>query len=189
MPAALRDSVFVLIRAYNSFVPIMEVVLEEFGLHKIIRPGMGHVLFTLWLHDDVTMTNLVERTGLPASTLTRVIGEMEKAKLVSRSRCADDGRAVRIQLTPLGRSLESMGDRVVTRMRDVVEANMSKAEIKGVSEGLASMIDNMAAFRRKRGETRPSEHARGENRRHKNSNVKRVEALKPTEPSTRRPTP
>ncbi len=157
-PAALRESVFVLSRAFFSFVLMQEHILEDFKLQKIIRPGMGHVLFALWQHDNVTMTNLAARTGLAASSLTRVTGEMEKAKLVNRNRCAHDGRAVKIQLTPLGRSLETIGDQVVARLREVVEAGMSKAEVKGVKEGLAAMIDNMETYKQKRIVDRSNKH-------------------------------
>lgn len=168
---------------------MLELLLEEFGLSKIIRPGMGHVLFALWQHDNVTMTNLVARTGLAASTLTRLTGEMEKVKLVNRTRCADDGRAVRIELTPLGRSLETMAGQVVSRLREVVEDGMSKAEVKGVKEGLTAMIDNMETYKQKRIAERSSVPARGVKRARKSSNGQRVEAVKPKAPNTRRPTP
>ncbi len=199
-PAALRESFFVLSRAFYSFVLMLEHLLEEFGLSKIIRPGMGHVLFALWQHDNATMTNLAARTGLALSSLTRLTGEMEKVKLVTRKRCADDGRAVRIQLTPLGHSLETMADQVVTRLRDVVEAGMSKAEVKGVKEGLNAMIDNMETYKQKRIAERSNKHgersvarssvpARGMKRPRKISNGQRVEAMKPKAKNTRRPTP
>ena len=149
-PAALRESFFVLGRAFYSYVPMLELLLEEFEVSKIIRPGMGHVLFALWEHDQVTMTNLAARTGLAPSSLTRLTGDMVKNKLVTRKRCADDGRAIRIQLTPLGRSLEAKADQVVSRLRAVVEAGMSKAEVKGVKAGLTAMIDNMETFKQKR---------------------------------------
>lgn len=157
-PAALRESFFVLSRAFYSFVVMLEQLLEEFGLGKIIRPGMGHVLFALWQRDNVTMTNLAVRTGLAPSSLTRLTGEMEKVGLVKRKRCADDGRSVRIQLTPFGRSLETMADQVVARLREVVEAGMSKAEVKGVKEGLAAMIDNMETYKQKRIVERSEKH-------------------------------
>jgi len=187
-PAALRESFFVLNRAFYSFVLMLELLLEEFGLSKIIRPGMGHVLFALWQHDNVTMTNLAARTGLAASTLTRLTGEMEKVKLVSRTRCADDGRAVRIELTPLGRSLETMAGQVVSRLREVVEDGMSKAEVKGVKEGLTAMIDNMETYKQKRIAERSSVPARGVKRPRKSSNGQQVEAVKPKARNTRRPT-
>jgi DNA-binding MarR family transcriptional regulator len=159
-PAALRESFFVLSRAFYSYVLMLEHLLEEFGLNKLIRPGMGHVGFALWQHDNVTMTNLAARTGLAASSLTRLIGEMEKANLLTRQRCAQDGRAVRIRLTPLGRSLEPMALQVVARLREVVEAGMSKAEVKGVKEGLAAMIDNMENYKRNRTTKRAKIHNR-----------------------------
>jgi MarR family transcriptional regulator, organic hydroperoxide resistance regulator len=149
-PAALRESFFVLSRAFYSYVFMLEHLLEEFGLSKIIRPGMGHVLFALWQHDYVTMSNLAGRTGLAASTLTRLTGEMEKVKLVTRKKCAEDGRAVRIELTPLGRSLESMASQVVARLREVVEAGMPKSSVKAVKDGLTAMIDNMETYKQTR---------------------------------------
>ena len=123
-PAALRESFFVLGRAFYSYVPMLELLLEEFEVSKIIRPGMGHVLFALWEHDQVTMTNLAARTGLAPSSLTRLTGDMVKNKLVTRKRCADDGRAIRIQLTPLGRSLEANADQAVSRLREDISAEL-----------------------------------------------------------------
>lgn len=187
-PAALRESFFVLIRAFNSLALMMELLLEEYRLNKVIRPGMGHVLFALWQQDDVTMTTLAERTRLPASTLTRVTGEMEKVNLVNRTRCAHDGRAVRIQLTPLGRSLETIADQVVSHLREVVEAGMSKAEVNGVKDGLAAMIDNMEGYQQKRIAERSSDRARGRKLPRNRSNGQRVEAVKPKAPKPR-PTP
>jgi DNA-binding MarR family transcriptional regulator len=188
-PVALRESFFVLIRAFNSLALMMELLLEEYRLNKVIRPGMGHVLFALWQQDDVTMTTLAERTRLPASTLTRVTGEMEKVNLVNRTQCAHDGRAVRIQLTPLGRSLETIADQVVSHLREVVEAGMSKAEVNGVKDGLAAMIDNMEAYKQKCIAEHSSDPARGVKRPRKSPNDQRVEAVKPKAPNTRRPSP
>jgi DNA-binding MarR family transcriptional regulator len=160
-PFALRESFFVLSRAFYSYVHMLEHLLHEFGLSKIIRPGMGHVLFALWQHDNVTMSNLAARTGLALSSLTRLVGEMERAKLVTRNRCAQDGRAMRTQLTPLGHSLESMADQVVTRLREVVETGMSKADVKTIKDGLTTMIENMDTYKRKRAAERANKQEEG----------------------------
>lgn len=144
-PPQLRESFFFLSRAFYAYVVTLEKVLEEYDLQDIVRPGMGNVFYALWEGDDVTMTMLSERTELAPSSLTRLVRQMEKAKLVTRSRCPEDGRAVRIELTELGRSLKPRGDQVVTRLREVVEAGLEPSEIEAVKTGLAKMISNMHA--------------------------------------------
>ncbi|MEM6770406.1 MAG: MarR family transcriptional regulator, partial [Bacteroidota bacterium] len=136
----LRESFFFLSRAFYAYVVTLEKVLEEYDLQDIVRPGMGNVFYALWEGDDVTMTVLSERTELAPSSLTRLVRQMEKAELVTRSRCSEDGRAVRIALTELGRSLKPKGDQVVDRLREVIEAGLEPAEIEAVKTGLAKMI-------------------------------------------------
>lgn len=144
-PPQLRESFFFLSRAFYAYVVTLEKVLEEYELQNIVRPGMGNVFYALWEGEDVTMTVLSERTELAPSSLTRLVRQMEKAGLVTRAKCPEDGRAVRISLTDLGRSLKPRGDQVVARLREIVEAGLEPSEIEAVKTGLAKMIANMHA--------------------------------------------
>ena len=144
-PVELRESFFFLSRAFYAYVVTLEKILEEYDLEDVVRPGMGTVFYALWEGDDVTMTVLAERTELAPSSLTRTIRQMEKAGLVTRRKCQEDGRAVRIQLTELGVSLKPKGDLVVSRLREVIEDGLTKKEIEAVKAGLDKMIENMNA--------------------------------------------
>ncbi|MEM7600419.1 MAG: MarR family winged helix-turn-helix transcriptional regulator [Verrucomicrobiota bacterium] len=144
-PVGLRESFFFLSRAFYAYVVTLEKVLEEYDLQDVVRPGMGTVFYALWEGDDVTMTVLAERTELAPSSLTRTVRQMEKAGLVTRRKCQEDGRAVRIELTELGVSLKPKGDLVVSRLREVVEKDLTPKEIEAVKSGLAKMIENMNA--------------------------------------------
>ncbi|MEM7601235.1 MAG: MarR family transcriptional regulator, partial [Verrucomicrobiota bacterium] len=148
-PPELRESFFFLSRAFYAYVVTLEKVLKEQDLQDVVRPGMGNVFYALWEGDNVTMTILAERTELAPSSLTRIVRQMEKANLVTRAKCVDDGRAVRIKLTPLGVSLKPKGDLVVARLREVIEEGLEPEEIEAVKSGLAKMIENMHAHERR----------------------------------------
>ena len=63
------------------------------------------VLAALNEQDGPRLSNLAERTSIEISTLSRVIGGMERRHLLSRARTDSDARAVAIQLTSRGREL------------------------------------------------------------------------------------
>ncbi|MEL7500142.1 MAG: MarR family transcriptional regulator [Planctomycetota bacterium] len=145
-PSELRESFFLLSRAFYTYVVTLEKVLVEYEIEELIRPGMGSVFYVLWEGDGVTMSVLAERTGLAPSSLTRLVRQMEKAGLVTRKKCAQDGRAVRVSLTPLGVSIKPKGDQVISRLRELVEAGLDETEIDSVKSGLAKMISNMQSY-------------------------------------------
>ena len=63
------------------------------------------VLAALNEQDGPRLSDLAERTSIEISTLSRVIGGMERRHLLSRARTRSDARAVAIQLTPRGREM------------------------------------------------------------------------------------
>ena len=63
------------------------------------------VLAALNEQDGPRLSDLAERTSIEISTLSRVIGSMERRHLLSRARTRSDARAVAIQLAPRGREI------------------------------------------------------------------------------------
>jgi len=139
----LEEVYFSISRAFYAYVGYLERLLEELGLDEHLRPGMGHVLFALFEGDDVIIKDLVRRTHLAPSTLGRVLREMERAGLLARRKCGVDGRAVRIQLTPLARSLEGRCYEAARRLKEASEAGLSRQEVQAVETGLARIIRNL----------------------------------------------
>jgi MarR family transcriptional regulator, organic hydroperoxide resistance regulator len=79
---------------------------------EIIRPELAAVGLTLEMwrvvvsiygHGPQSLGDLAARTSVNLSTLSRLIGAMERAKLVRRRRVVGNGRTVKIDLLPLGR--------------------------------------------------------------------------------------
>lgn len=66
---------------------------------------MYRVMAALWEKQDQRLGDLAAMTSIEISTLSRLVGEMKRRGLVSRSRLKDNGRTVAINLAPKGRAL------------------------------------------------------------------------------------
>lgn len=143
---ALDQISFYLGRAYYNYVGLLECVLADTGLNKHLRPGMGHVLFALFEKDDRIIKEIAERVQLSNSTLTEMLKRMERAGLVKRSRCPDDGRAVRVRLTARARALKPRCRQVTCILDEVLTADLNKGDIKTVKKSLSTMIASMQGY-------------------------------------------
>jgi DNA-binding MarR family transcriptional regulator len=130
-------------RAYYRYIALVDRALHEVGVANRVRPGMGHVLFALFEKDDRVIKEIVERADVSPSTLTGIISHMEKRGLVERRADDDDGRAVRVRLTPLGKSLEKKLRKAQVRVHQVMHADLSGRELTAVKLALARMTRAM----------------------------------------------
>lgn len=128
-------------RAYYTYVGLLEQVLAETGLDEHLRPGMGHILFTLFEEDDLTIKEIAERSELANSTLTGMLNRMEKGRLLTRRRDATDGRLIRVRLTELGRSLEPRCRSAMARFDDLFRNGLGDSETHRVKKSLRKVID------------------------------------------------
>src|SRR6185436_6610981 len=103
--SALDDLPLYLPRVFYGFLGLVERELQESGLDEHLAPGMGHVLLFLYERDNCIIKDISDSIRLSQASLTGLLKRMQKAGLVTCRRCQADGRAVRIGLTPKGRSL------------------------------------------------------------------------------------
>lgn len=82
---------------------------------------------------------LCEMTTVELSTLSRLIGTMEKMKLVSRSRLENNARTVSIHLTKEGTKLLKVLMPIAQHYEEVATSEMSPAEIKALKKTLADI--------------------------------------------------
>jgi DNA-binding MarR family transcriptional regulator len=101
-----------LYRLSNSFPYLLNRVGVRMGelFSRRIAPfgvtlPMYRVMAALWENGDQRLRDLATITTTEISTLSRLIGEMKRKGLVTRSRLEDNGRTVAINLTSKGRLL------------------------------------------------------------------------------------
>jgi DNA-binding MarR family transcriptional regulator len=90
---------------------------------------MYRVMAALWEKGDQRLSDLAEVTTIEISTLSRLIGEMKRKGLVTRSRLEDNGRTVAINLASKGRSLVEELMPIAVHFADVAVSNYSEDEV------------------------------------------------------------
>lgn len=139
----LEQLSFYIGRAYYNYKLLLERTLVQVGLDRYVSAGMGHILFTLFERDDCIIKDVAERTKLSLPTITVMLRRMEQARLLELRRDPDDGRAVRVKLTPLGRSIEPRCHVVLERLNSVLESGMSRGDVRRLRKLMSQMIDSM----------------------------------------------
>lgn len=123
-------------RLSNSFPYLLNRVGVRMGelFSRRIAPfgvtlPMYRVMAALWEKGDQRLSDLAEVTTIEISTLSRLIGEMKRKGLVTRSRLEDNGRTVAINLASKGRSLVEELMPIAVHFADVAVSNYSEDEV------------------------------------------------------------
>ena len=61
--------------------------------------AQGRILFVLWESDNITISELSDKTGLAKNTLTSMPDRLEGAGHIQRDHNTSDRRTIRIKLT------------------------------------------------------------------------------------------
>jgi len=125
-----------LYRLSNSFPYLLNRVGVRMGelFSRRIAPfgvtlPMYRVMAALWENGDQRLSDLSTVTTTEISTLSRLVGDMKRRGLVTRSRLEDNGRTVAINLTAKGRLLVEELMPIAVHFEDVAVANYSEAEV------------------------------------------------------------
>lgn len=90
---------------------------------------------------EPTMAELASYLGLERSSVSGLIDRAVKRGLVRRDASEQDGRAVRVSLTPDGRRLASVGAREIGELLAPMTGQLSQAERSRLSALLGKLLD------------------------------------------------
>jgi DNA-binding MarR family transcriptional regulator len=148
--SALEHISFAISRSYYSHLGMLERVLVEVGLDEHVHPGMGYILFALFEKDDQAIKDSVEIAQVSHSTLSGMLRRMKRGGLIELCRDADDGRSVRVRLTPLGKSLEPRCQRALRRVNEIMTVGVSERELRTSERTLKKMTKAMRNYEREK---------------------------------------
>jgi len=125
-----------LYRLSNSFPYLLNRVGVRMGelFSRRIAPydvtlPMYRVMAALWENGDQRLSDLSAVTTTEISTLSRLIGDMKRRGLVSRSRLEDNGRTVAINLTAKGKLLLEELMPIAVHFEEVAVSNYTEADV------------------------------------------------------------
>ena len=125
-----------LYRLSNSFPYLLNRVGVRMGelFSRRIAPydvtlPMYRVMAALWENGDQRLSDLSAVTTTEISTLSRLVGDMKRRGLVSRSRLEDNGRTVAINLTAKGKLLLEELMPIAVHFEEVAVSNYTEADV------------------------------------------------------------
>lgn len=107
---------------------------------------MYRVMAALWEKGDQRLSDLATVTTAEISTLSRLVGEMKRKGLVTRSRLEDNGRTVAINLTPKGRLLVEELMPIAVHFEDVAVCSFSDEEVSRLKIVLREIYDSLGSI-------------------------------------------
>ncbi|MBF0167971.1 MAG: MarR family transcriptional regulator [Alphaproteobacteria bacterium] len=121
---------------------IVEAFESELAVHKLSL-AQWRVLASVWHEGELTQAGIASHTSIDVSTLSRMLGNMQRRGLLKRERSLEDSRAVLVHLTPEGKK---MAENLIPKAL-AVEARalsgLSDAEIHKLHVLLRRMFDNL----------------------------------------------
>ncbi len=119
-----------------------EQELRGLGLHR----GMIHILKELSRRDGITQQELCESLSVDKANVTRILGRMETAGLVTRTVSSNDGRAKSIHLTAEGRAVLIPLDALLQKWNGILTRNMNDEEINTLKSLLLRSISGIEQY-------------------------------------------
>jgi len=104
---------------------------------------MYRVMAALWEKGDQRLGDLAAMTTIEISTLSRLIGEMKRRGLVTRSRLKDNARTVAINLTAKGRTLVEELIPIAIHFEEVAVSNFPAKNIVDLKTVLAEIYESL----------------------------------------------
>lgn len=134
---------FLLYSITNHVTGAFSVELAEYRL----TIAMYRVMAALLEQEDQSLGELSEMIFIEITTLSRLVGAMNRRGLVSRHRQQNDERSLRINLTPEGRALL---ERLIPRAQyyeRLIIRRIDKESIKGLADTLSLVLRNVSELR------------------------------------------
>lgn len=124
---------------------IFEKFLKEHAIEEF-NGAQGRILFVLWQKDDVTITELGEKTSLAKTTLTSMLDRMCEQGHIQRNPDPKDRRQIRITLTPQAKALNEHYEKVTAQMNELFYEGFTDKEIAQFDNMLARVLHNLKRY-------------------------------------------
>ena len=120
---------------------IFERLLLENGIE--ISGGQGRILFVLWKKDNLTISEISEKTSLAKNTVSVVINGMVNKGIVERNINPQNRRQTIISLTEYAKSLQEKYEVVSGQMNSLFYQGFTDNEQKQFEQYLARILNTL----------------------------------------------
>lgn len=108
-----------------------------------ISGGQGRILFILWKAEELTISEISERTSLAKNTVSVVVDGMVNKGILTRAINPQNRRQTIISLTEYARSLREKYETVSQQMNTLFYRGFSAEERESFESYLARIVDTL----------------------------------------------
>lgn len=123
-----------------------EILRREMEKNNVegIVPAHGKILFYLF-HEEkpVPLADVIKASGRVKSTITGMVTTLEKNGYLMRQDSREDRRSVLVELTPKGRALHELFDRISEEIIRSIYMGIPESEQAAVTETLSRINSNL----------------------------------------------
>ena len=105
--------------------------------------AQGRILYVLWQHDEISISNLSSQTSLANTTLTAMLDRMEHIGLIVRKSDPRDRRNRLIALTQKAKSLQEDYTKISQKMNEIYYTGFTEEEILQFESYLQRILNNL----------------------------------------------
>jgi DNA-binding MarR family transcriptional regulator len=139
---ASRESLgFLLAKASQRWNELLYARFVERGYAEV-RPAYGSILLPLFEEDGLRIGELGRRALLAKQTMTTMVRQLERNGLVKLEPDPDDGRAMRVHLTPRALGFRSVAEEALAELDDLVTGALGSRR----SAQLATDLEEVTAL-------------------------------------------
>lgn len=120
---------------------IFERLLITNGI--VISGGQGRILFVLWKTDNLTISEISNKTSLAKNTVSIVVNGMVQKGILDRQINPDNRRQTIISLTEYAKSMQGKYETVSQEMNTLFYRGFSNKEQEEFESYLAKILDTL----------------------------------------------
>ena len=121
---------------------IWERLLKDSGVDEF-NGAQGRILYVLWEHEKLTITDIGRLTSLAKTTLTSMLDRMEAAGLVVRTPDKANRRQIFVSVTDKAREYRQKYNEVSDQMNGIFYKGFTTAEIADFESKLRRILQNL----------------------------------------------
>lgn len=119
-----------------------EKMLKDSGI-EAFNGAQGRILYVLWEHEKLSITDIGKLTSLAKTTLTSMLDRMEESGLVERIPDKKNRRQIFICITKKAKGYRDRYDQVSEQMNTLFYEGFTAGEIEEFEHKLRRIINNL----------------------------------------------
>lgn len=127
--------------AWQSVANKYNLIASQFGFTQ----AAGYILINIH-KEGTTVSQIAMSTGVKATSLSRVLNNLENLGFIYREASSTDKRSVKVFLTPLGIEKRKIAKNVVLHFNEYLESNITSEEKQVLMDTLIKINDLTAKY-------------------------------------------